>query len=67
MKMPELPRSEYERIISEWIHSERDRAIVRRKYLDGITFEVLAEEYNLSVTQTKRIVYNGRDVILKHI
>lgn len=67
MKMPELPRSEYERIISEWIHSERDRNMIRRKYLDGITFEVLAEEYNLSVTQTKRIVYSGRDVILKHI
>lgn len=65
--MPELSRTEYENIIVEWIHSERDRAIIRRRLLDGISFENLAEEFDLSVPQTKRIVYGAQDMIIRHV
>ena len=64
--MPELSRSQYETLILEWIHSERDRAIVKRKLLDGLTFERLAEEFELSTQQVKRIVYRSEAIILKH-
>ena len=52
-------------LIDEYIHSERDRAILKRRLIDGITYERLAEEFDLSVTQVKRIVYKGEDIIFK--
>lgn len=51
--------------INEYIHSERDRSILKRRLIDGITYEGLAEEFDLSVTQIKRIVYKGTDKIFK--
>lgn len=57
----ERPRSEWERLIDEWIFSERDRAILKRRLLDGLTFERLAEEFELSVRQTKTIVYKAQN------
>ena len=55
----ELPNSEIQRLINEWIKSERDRNILKRRLLDGITYERIAEEFNLSVRQTKNIVYKS--------
>ena len=52
-------------LINEYIHSERDRKILKRRLIDGITYEGLAEEFDLSVTQIKRIVYKGEDIIFK--
>ncbi len=70
MKIPnniDIPRSEWERLIDEWIFSERDRAIIKRRLLDGICFEPLAEEFNLSVQQTKHIVYRLQNRLFKKI
>lgn len=58
-----LPRSEIEKIINEWIRNERDREILKRRLLDGITYEKLAEEFNLSDRHIKTIVYKGMDRI----
>ena len=63
----DLPRSEIEHLIDEWIFSERDRAILKRKLLDGICYEPLAEEFNLSVRQVKNIVYRSEERLYKHI
>lgn len=62
-----LSRSELETLIDEWIFSERDRKIIKRRLLDHIAFEDLAEEFYLSVQQTKSIVYKGCDVLKKHL
>ena len=67
MKEIDLPRSEMERQIDEWIFSERDRAMLRRRLLDGICFDKLAEEFDLSVRQTKNIIYKAQDRLFKHI
>ena len=64
--MRELPRSEYAKLIDEWIFNERDRAILKRRLLDGICYEPLAEEFNLSVRQTKKIVYKGEKILYNH-
>ena len=63
----ELSRSEWEHLIDEWIFSERDRNILKRRLLDGICFEPLAEEFDLSVRQTKNIVYRCEDKLFRHI
>lgn len=49
--------------IQELIHSERDRNILKRRLVDGITYEKLAEEFDLSVAQIKRIVYKCENII----
>ena len=66
----DISRSEVERAIDEWIigrNAERNRAIVSRKLFDGITFEQLAEEFCLSVRQTKTIVYRCYGIVFRHI
>ena len=57
----DMPRSQIEFLINEWIHDQRDREIVRRRLLDGLTYERLAEEFDLSVRHTKTIVYKAED------
>ena len=62
-----LSRSEWENLIDEYIFKERDRAILKRRLLDGVCFEPLAEEFDLSVQQTKTIVYKATEKLIKHI
>ena len=54
-------------LIAQYIHSERDRAIVRRNLIDNIIFEDLESEFNLSVRRLKTIVYKGMEKIFRHI
>lgn len=63
----DLSRSQTERLIDEWIPHERNRAILRRRLLDGITYERLAEEFDMSVRQIKRIVYKCEETIFHHV
>lgn len=60
-------RSEIERLIDEWIFNERDRAILKRRLLDGVCYEPLAEEFDLSVRHVKSIVYKAQERLYKHI
>ena len=60
-KMREYFNSEVSSIIDEIIHSERDRAILKRRFVDGITFERLAEEFDMSPAQIGRIVHRRGD------
>lgn len=62
-----LSRHDWENLIDEWIFSERDRAILKRRLLDGICYEPLAEEFDLSVSQIKRIIYKSETKLFKHI
>lgn len=63
--MKEYTNSEVSNAIDDLIHSERDRAILKRRLIDGLTYEKLAEEFELSVAQIKRIVYKGENRIFK--
>lgn len=66
----DLSRSQIEHLIDEWVigrHAERDRKVLKRRLLDGITFERLSEEFDLSVRYAKTIVYKGEEKIFKHI
>ena len=54
-------------LIDEWIPHERDRKIMKRRMIDGILFDDLAEEFGLSVRRTKAIVYKWQKVIYRHL
>lgn len=63
----EYTNSQITELIDEYIHSERDRKILKRRLIDGICYEPLAEEFDLSVRQIKNIIYKQEDKIFKHI
>ena len=62
--MNEYSNSQMRHLIEEYIHNERDRKILIRRFIDGRTFDALAEEFDLSVRQVKNIVYRQGDKLL---
>ena len=54
-----LSRTEIEALIDEWILSERDRKLMKRRLIDGICIEPLSEEFEMSPRQVHRIVQNN--------
>ena len=58
-------------LIDKWVilkkHSERNRAILKRHMIDGIPYEPLAEEFDMSVSQIKNIVYQSQEQLFRHI
>ena len=65
--MRDYSRSELPAAIDEWILNEKYRAILKRRLLDGICFEPLAEEFDMSVRQIQNIVYKSQEKIFKHL
>ena len=63
----EYTNSQIREIIGEWIHSERDRRLLERRLIDGVTFERLAEEFEMSERQARRIVYKLQEQLFKHL
>lgn len=59
----EYTNSQIRDLIREHIHSERDRKILYRRLVDGVCFEPLAEEFDLSVSQTKRIIRKNTEIL----
>ena len=58
MKVPSIySNSRLREIVADYIHSERDRNVLLRKYCDNRTIEQLGEEFELSDSQIKRILY----------
>ena len=57
MKMSELniPRSELEHLIAEYVWNARNKKILYDK-VDGYTYEEIAEKYHLSTVRIKEIV-----------
>lgn len=43
----------------------RNRELLKRRLIDGVTLERLAEEYSLSVTQVKRILKKNLPLVLR--
>ena len=65
-----LSRSQLEVIIYEWVNgdkAERNRALTSRRLFDGLTFEELAEEFDLSPKQARNIFHKCENIIFKHI
>lgn len=65
--MKEYTNTQISSLIDEHIHSARDRAILKRRLIDGITYEKLAEEFDLSVRHTKKIIYKSEETLFKYI
>ena len=65
--MKEYTNSRIRELIAEHIHNERDRRLLERRLIDGICFEPLAEEFDLSVQRTKTIVYKSLQKLARYL
>lgn len=45
----------------------RNREILKSRLIEGLTFEELAEKYDMSVMQIKNIVYRDMEIISKYL
>ena len=67
VNLDDISNSRLASAIDEWIHSERDRKILKRRLIDGICFEPLADEFGISVRQMKNIVSKAEAKLFRHI
>lgn len=65
--MMEYTNTQIASLIDDYIHSERDRAILKRRLIDGILYDKLADEFELSERHVKRIVYTSQEILFKHL
>ena len=65
--MRDYSRTELTDAIDEWILNEKHRAILKRRLIDGICFEPLAEEFDMSPRQIKAIVYKSQEKLFRHL
>lgn len=63
----DLSRDEWEQLIDQYIFSERSRIMLKRKMFDGITYEALAEEFELSTQRAKAIIGDAKTRLLRYI
>ena len=49
------------------LNAERNRKILKRSIIDGVRYEPLAEEFDLSVQAVKAIVYKWRGKIYRYL
>lgn len=69
MRIEELKASELSELIDDWVtgkNAERDRDILKRRLIDGLTYERLSAEFDLSVRQVQNIIYKRQDTVFKH-
>ena len=69
MKMPQndLCRSDWEKLIDEWIFDEQHRKMLKRSLLDGKTYEQLAEEFDCSRDKIARLIPRLQNRLFKRI
>lgn len=56
MRLDDLDNLEIAEAIDRYVRGERARAMLKRRLIDEICIEPLAEEFDISVAQTKRII-----------
>ena len=65
--MQDYKNSEMFNLIDEWIHSARDRRIMKDRLINGVSVEAIAEKYDVSVSQARRIVDNNKIILFSHL
>lgn len=64
-EIQKLSREAWEYYIEQYIFNEVHRELIKRRMLDGVPYEQLAEEFSYSVTHTKHICSKCRKKLLQ--
>lgn len=63
----DISNDDIDRVITLWVKGERNREIMRDRLINTMTYEKIAEKYELSVRYVKTLIYRQEEVIFKHI
>jgi hypothetical protein len=63
----DIPTSEADHIIDDWIYNEMHRTYIKERFINGMSFPEISKKYGVSVRQLKRIIYDGKYRIEQHI
>lgn len=63
----EYTNSQISKIIDEHIHKIKYREILKDRFIDGLTFEQIAEKRDISPRQAQNIVYKAQNELFKYI
>lgn len=73
IRLENVTNSQISAAIEEWLHSERDRLILKYKLIDGLTYSQICDKLysdhkiNLSERQLQNIVYKAESILFKHL
>ena len=70
MNICDLGKNGVDALIEEWIigkNSASERATLRHRLFDGLTFEQIAEKIDRTPKQTRTIYHRAENRLLKHI
>lgn len=59
----EYTNTEMFNLIDDYIHNARDRRIMKDRLINGAGMEALAEKYEVSVSQMKRIIDKNQELL----
>lgn len=59
--------STIDKYVNMHLNAERNRAILKRRLIDGLTHEQLAEEFGLSAISIQKILYKYEQVVFNHL
>lgn len=62
-----LTNRQWNKLIDDWIFSERDRAIMKRRIINDKSYDEMAEMFELSKIQLVRIINNHMDKLYRLI
>lgn len=62
-----LDRYEWENLIDRWIFDEKDRIILKRKFLDNVSLERIAEDLGMSTRQINRRFNKAKNQLFKRL
>jgi len=73
INLDDVTNEQIAQAIDSWIHSERDRIILKKRLIDGYTFQQISDylhdehQIELSVRQLKNIIPRLEDKLFRHI
>lgn len=65
MSLDDMDNYEIAEAIDRYVRGERARSILKRRLLDEICYEPLAEEFDISVSQLKRILIKAQEQLFR--
>lgn len=63
----DISNNDIDQAIELWVKGERNREIMRDRLINTMTYEKIAEKYELSVRYIKTLIYRQEEIIFKHI
>ena len=73
IELDDVTNEQIAQAIDSWIHSERDRIILKKRLIDGYTFQQISDylflehRIDLSMRQIKNIVPKLEQKLFRHI